>query len=59
MLPAPTLRVRERVVVAGCARRSGWLGGRRFRFLNSEREIVTWNDAGVPKLWLYNLHSEV
>lgn len=32
------------------------IGHRRFRFLNDEREIVTWNDAGLPKLWLYNLH---
>ena len=28
----------------------------RFRFLNEERELRGWNDAGVPKLWLYNLH---
>lgn len=28
----------------------------RFRFLNQERELRGWNDAGVPKLWLYNLH---
>jgi hypothetical protein len=28
----------------------------RFRLLNEERDIVTWNDAGIPKLWLYNLH---
>jgi uncharacterized heparinase superfamily protein len=28
----------------------------RFRFLNEEREIQTWNDKEVPKLWLYNLH---
>jgi len=30
---------------------------RRFCFLNQEREIHGWNDAGIPKLWLYNLHS--
>lgn len=28
----------------------------RFRLLNQEREITTWNDPGVPKLWLYHLH---
>lgn len=27
-----------------------------FWLLNQEREVHTWNDAGVPKLWLYNLH---
>jgi uncharacterized heparinase superfamily protein len=28
----------------------------RFCFLNQERELEGWNDKGVPKLWLYNLH---
>jgi uncharacterized heparinase superfamily protein len=28
----------------------------RFRFLNQERELLGWNDEGIPKLWLYNLH---
>jgi uncharacterized heparinase superfamily protein len=28
----------------------------RFRFLNQERRIESWNDPGTPKLWLYNLH---
>jgi hypothetical protein len=28
----------------------------RFLFLNQVRQIETWNDAGIPKLWLYNLH---
>lgn len=54
----PLLREREGVARMGCRKESGWLGGRRFRFLNEEREIVTWNDAGVPKLWLYNLHYQ-
>ena len=31
-------------------------GQNRFRFLNEEREIRTWNDPDIPKLWLYNLH---
>src|SRR5579864_5611583 len=28
----------------------------RFHFLNQERELQGWNDKGIPKLWLYNLH---
>ncbi len=32
------------------------IGPGRFRLLNQERQIETWNDAGIPKLWLYNLH---
>ena len=28
----------------------------RYRFLNLEHTVQGWNDAGVPKLWLYNLH---
>jgi uncharacterized heparinase superfamily protein len=31
-------------------------GPKRFRFLNQEREIETWNAESIPKLWLYNLH---
>ena len=37
-------------------RRCPIVGQNRFRFLNQERTIHTWNDDGVPKLWLYNLH---
>jgi uncharacterized heparinase superfamily protein len=29
---------------------------KQFRLLNQERRIETWNDSGIPKLWLYNLH---
>jgi uncharacterized heparinase superfamily protein len=36
--------------------RNPWLGGSRWRHLNQEREIRTWNDSGVEKLWLYHLH---
>jgi uncharacterized heparinase superfamily protein len=28
----------------------------QFRFLNQERKLQGWNDEGIPKLWLYNLH---
>jgi uncharacterized heparinase superfamily protein len=31
-------------------------GPNRYRFLNQERQIVSWNDASASKLWLYNLH---
>jgi uncharacterized heparinase superfamily protein len=31
-------------------------GPNRFRILNQEREIETWNDDSIPRLWLYNLH---
>jgi uncharacterized heparinase superfamily protein len=31
-------------------------GPNRFRFLNQEREIETWNEESIPRLWLYNLH---
>lgn len=34
------------------ARTGAW----RFRFLNQEREPRGWNDADIPKLWVYNLH---
>jgi uncharacterized heparinase superfamily protein len=37
-------------------RANPWLGGRRWRHLNQEREILTWNDSGIEKLWLYHLH---
>ena len=55
---APVVRERMGEWVRGVERGSGWLGGRRFRFLQQEREIVSWNDAGTPKLWLYNLHYQ-
>jgi hypothetical protein len=31
-------------------------GRNRFRFLNQERDITSWNDISASKLWLYNLH---
>ena len=37
-------------------REDAWLGGRRWKLLNQEREISTWNDPGIEKLWLYHLH---
>lgn len=56
--PAPELRKRVAQSTPGVHHESGWLGGRRFRFLNEERAIVTWNDPGTPKLWLYSLHCQ-
>lgn len=38
------------------AKESAQTGDNRFRFLNQEREISSWNDRSVSKLWLYNLH---
>lgn len=49
-------RKRERELVCPIARPAAQTGPNRFRFLNQERAIRSWNDAGIPKLWLYNLH---
>jgi uncharacterized heparinase superfamily protein len=51
-----TERPREGKWSTPIKRISPWLGGRRWRHLNQEREIRTWNDDGVDKLWLYHLH---
>src|SRR6266480_455096 len=32
------------------------LGPNRFAFLNQESELSGWNDPGISRLWLYNLH---
>ena len=42
--------------IPGVGRENPQTGPNQFRFLNDERRIETWNDAGIPKLWLYNLH---
>lgn len=42
--------------LAPVKRTSPWLGGNRWRHLNHEREIETWNDREPEKLWLYHLH---
>jgi uncharacterized heparinase superfamily protein len=44
---------RWKPAISGNPARSGPF---RFRFLNQERELQGWNDKGIPKLWLYNLH---
>ncbi len=58
-VPVPVereLRPRSERWISQIFRKPARTGFRRFRLLNQEREIITWNDAGVPKLWLYNLH---
>jgi uncharacterized heparinase superfamily protein len=51
-----TPRSREGQWSTPIERANPWLGGRRWRHLNQEREVRTWNDEGVDKLWLYHLH---
>jgi uncharacterized heparinase superfamily protein len=50
------VRVAQGVWQSPIPRRASRLAYNRFRFLNQEREIQTWNDPGIPPLWLYNLH---
>ena len=38
------------------AKRPAQTGPNRFRFLNQEREIRSWDDHSASNLWLYNLH---
>ena len=53
---APQRRTLAGLWVHGIPREDPRTGVNRFSFLNEERHIRTWNDSGVPKLWLYNLH---
>lgn len=55
-IPVPDLRPRAGKWVTHIQRPSAQIGGNRFRFLNEEHEIQSWNDPGISKLWLYNLH---
>jgi len=58
-LPAPPLRTPEGKWAAPIARHASVLGQDRFLFLNREIALefpTGWNDARLPKLWLYNLH---
>jgi uncharacterized heparinase superfamily protein len=54
------LDVRARVCAGRWAnplkRSNPWMGRKRWRILNQEREIETWNDSAAEKLWLYHLH---
>lgn len=49
-------RVVGGTLASSIQRENPWLGGKRWRHLNQERTIDTWNDAGIDKLWLYHLH---
>jgi uncharacterized heparinase superfamily protein len=52
----PGTRTPARPWIPGITRESPQIGPNQFRFLNQEHRIETWNDSGIPKLWLYNLH---
>lgn len=63
--PRPDLKPRPEIKLTTgkwremARREPSLLGPLHFRFLNVEREILKpadWNDAGMEKLWLYNLH---
>jgi uncharacterized heparinase superfamily protein len=57
--PAPAVRERRGEWVEPAARRASMIGPDAFRLLNREGRVEgaeDWNKAGVPKLWLYNLH---
>lgn len=56
---APALRIVSGHWHTTAARRSSLLSPIRFRFLNTEHEVLAqadWNAPSLPKLWLYNLH---
>jgi len=62
--PRPRLRLKSGVQLrppvgawaTTIPRRSSQIAPNTFCFLNEQREIRTWNDPEIPKLWLYNLH---
>lgn len=58
LVPGITLRTRPRTGQWEIAiqRNCSQIAPNRFRFLNQERRIDSWNDPGISKLWLYNLH---
>jgi uncharacterized heparinase superfamily protein len=58
-IPAPPLRLRRESWSAAITKSVHVLGEHRFSFLNREVALSFprgWNDANLPKLWLYNLH---
>jgi uncharacterized heparinase superfamily protein len=57
--PAPPLRKVPGHWTSACARTPSLLGPDEAVFLNQPRRLQfpqAWNEPGVPKLWLYNLH---
>lgn len=57
--PPPSLRNLTGAWAPPCARSQSMVAGDVFVFLNERRAVTTkaeWNDTGVEKLWLYNLH---
>lgn len=56
LIAHPDLRERVGTWTPHIPRPNPRRGAARFRFLNAEHEIHGWNDSGLPKLWLYNLH---
>jgi uncharacterized heparinase superfamily protein len=54
--PAASLRLQTGEWAPTIPRSDPQTGPDRFRLLNEEREIRSWNDEDIPKLWLYNLH---
>lgn len=53
---APALRPRFAPWIPPIGKSDPRLGPFCFRFLNDAREPSSWNDAAIPKLWLYNLN---
>jgi uncharacterized heparinase superfamily protein len=53
---APPLRPLTGEWLRPIAKNAAQTGPNRFRFLNQECEIASWNDQCASKLWLYNLH---
>lgn len=57
--PAPARRARAADWKQPASRPSSMLSPDRFRFLNEEHSLAAgagWDDPGLEKLWLYNLH---
>ncbi len=57
--PAPPLRPQSHAWTLPARHEPALLGPTRFRLLSETRELtwpVGWNDPGIHKLWLFNLH---
>ena len=65
LLPRPSIKILQQIPrlrslsgkwLPPVSKDTAMKGRNRFRFLNQEREITSWNDDSVSRLWLYNLH---